>query len=387
MLVEAEEATWRSVSKPVSAVSSHANMSKQRLGVIYTSGGIGDHLLALPALRAILHSFPRAVKLVCIPGSREVLFRGLPFLEILEVSTLDYRGGQIGMSQKPVRSQFRRQAAYSTCDLIEKPTTTPNQSWWSFDVSAVVNLFLDCDILVSLALWHSTNADDVLAMVRPSLSVGFSQTFDRWIRPNFDLHVADLYFSAATALDPTLRIHDFIGPTAVHAQCRRRANLVRASIPQGYRVIAVHADTMKQKMWPPRRFAAVLDLFLERHPEFVVLVVGTQHLPLSVGRYRERFRSCVGLPLSVSLALVETVDVFLGVDSCMLHCADLQKIPSLGLFRQPRHTEPATFPWCSNAQTWGVRFAPHVHVCGTGTMASIREEEVNKALESLVLDN
>ncbi len=61
----------------------------------------------------------------------------------------------------------------------------------------------------------------------------------------------------------------------------------------------------------------------------------------------------------------------MGIDSCMLHAADLARVPGVGLYSP---TQPAI---------WGFRFAPHRHVYG-GTMADISVDDVFSAMESLV---
>ena len=40
--------------------------------------GLGDHLLTLPAIRAMAHIFPGRLRLACLPGSRELFYSDLP---------------------------------------------------------------------------------------------------------------------------------------------------------------------------------------------------------------------------------------------------------------------------------------------------------------------
>lgn len=51
-----------------------------------------------------------------------------------------------------------------------------------------------------------------------------------------------------------------------------------------------------------------------------------------VERPRQRLVRVERLRLGVALALVSLSDLFLGVDSCMLHMADLCRVPGVGLF-------------------------------------------------------
>jgi ADP-heptose:LPS heptosyltransferase len=81
--------------------------------------------------------------------------------------------------------------------------------------------------------------------------------------------------------------------------------------------------------------------------------------------------SLPGLPLSYAMALVAASDLFLGVDSCMLHAADFHRVPGVGLFGP---TSP---------RRWGFRFGPHRHVAVAGAIDQIGTAEVLAALESL----
>ena len=134
----------------------------------------------------------------------------------------------------------------------------------------------------------------------------------------------------------------------------------------------MHADThWEEKRWSVTRFIDVLDRFLARHRDFVAWVVGMGHEELNVGRERDRVFAYLGLPLDLAMGLVASADLFLGIDSCMLHAADLARVPGVGLFGP---TQPAL---------WGFRFAPHRHVEGS-TMADITVDDVLGAMEDLV---
>jgi ADP-heptose:LPS heptosyltransferase len=125
-------------------------------------------------------------------------------------------------------------------------------------------------------------------------------------------------------------------------------------------------------MWPVEKFIALLDAFLARHEDFVVFVLGGTDLHLDRGRCGDRVIPCCHLPIGVSLALVGLCDVFIGVDSCMLHAADLCRVPGVGLFGP---TDPVEF---------GYRFGRGIHVRGGPFMEDIEEDAVLEALESVL---
>jgi ADP-heptose:LPS heptosyltransferase len=80
---------------------------------------------------------------------------------------------------------------------------------------------------------------------------------------------------------------------------------------------------------------------------------------------------CDGIALDTAMCLVSQASLFVGVDSCMLHAADLFRVPSVGLFGP------------TNAIEFGCRFAPHCHVSGDGTMAGVSMDGVHQGLHSL----
>src|SRR5262249_4705886 len=146
-------------------------------------------------------------------------------------------------------------------------------------------------------------------------------------------------------------------------------------VPEGSKVLVVHADTnWAEKRWPVTRFIDLLDRFLSRHRDFVAWVVGMGDEELSVGPERDRIRAYLGLPLDLTMGLVGAADLFVGIDSSMLHAADLARVPGVGLFGPTR------------AATWGFRFAPHRHV-EMSTMPSIPVEPVLEAMEDLVAEH
>jgi ADP-heptose:LPS heptosyltransferase len=127
-------------------------------------------------------------------------------------------------------------------------------------------------------------------------------------------------------------------------------------------------------MWPLDRFGYLLDIFLDRHPEFIVFIISKDQLQIDTGRKSGRIISLYGLPLSSCLSFVSQADLFLGIYSCMLHAADLFNIPGVGLFGPTKYTE------------FGFRFSRHRYVYGNGNMNQIRIDEVDTALESLLAD-
>lgn len=298
------------------------------------SNGFGDHLLNLPALRALAALFPGRLALICQAGVRESFFSGLDL----------------------------RQACEVEMEFIEKGKT--------FDADAVAAALAPCDLFLSLNPWHSPSIDRLLELFGGPPSIGFHPPFGVVLERDFTKHSAELAFDVPRCLDPALRLDDFGAPPEWPERFAAEAELILETLPPGARVLTVHTDTEERKMWPAERFAELLDRFLARHPNFIALDVSQADLRLSRGG--GRVLSCCGLPLPVAVMLVARSDAFFGVDSCFLHAADLWRVPGVGLFGP---TEPFE---------WGFRFGPGRHVCGNGAMAAIAVDEALQTLESLI---
>ncbi len=313
-------------------------MLNARHPVAIFANGFGDSLLALPALRALASIFHGRLTLVCQSGVGHVFFSDLP---------------------------LRALYAY---EMRQRP-----QGGRMFDDGQVASDLVGCDLFLSLNMWHSPSSQSLLARLSTPHSVGFFPDFAITLPRYSGKHSADLTFDVPLQLDPSLKLEDFAAPPTFAADARRLARQLRMRVAS-MRVMVVHADSKPEKMWEAERFVTVLDAFLERHPDFVVFVVGTKNLHLDEGRMGKRIIPCYGLPLPVALSLVGEADLFLGIDSCALHAADLFRVPGLGLFGPTSCAE------------WGFRFGPHRHICGGKTMQGIGVTNVLDGLESLLAE-
>ena len=260
----------------------------------------------------------------------------------------------------------------TTAPLKSSLTQRAVEDPWRFDPLAVAHEVGECDLMISLTPWHSSSLDQLLEILSPHQSLGFSVNFGISLVPEVTRNIADVFFQVPALIEPALQIEDFLGGPVVSARYRDKAHHICSQLPDRCRILAVHADTFAPKMWSAESFAEVLGTFLGRHADFVALLVGCPDASWARTMSGERVVRCFPLDLPTSLGLVAEANLFLGVDSCMLHCADLQLIPGVGLFGP---TDPSR---------WGFRFARHRHVVGIGTMASICPVEVLDALESLL---
>lgn len=307
--------------------------------VIFFANGLGDAILALPALRALTSLFPYLVTLVCDDALDPVLFRELPLRELVE-------------------TRMKRNVPDWTRE---------------FSVTEVTDEVGECDLFISLVPWYSDSLRELLRRLHPGISVGFFDDFKITVPLDFQKHAADLAFDISRQFNNSLRFDDYASPPNLPAESQRRVQRIMASLPPSTRTMVVHADTGSNKMWPLDRFLDVLDCFLNRHRDFLVFLVGASPQPLDRGQNAEQVIPAYGLPLEVSLGLVGQADLFLGVDSSMLHAADFYRVPSVGLFG------------ASSPLQFGFRLSSGSIVCRGKSMESIDVDHVLDALEAVLI--
>ena len=52
--------------------------------VAFFANGIGDHILAMPSLRALLSLYPRCLSLICSPRMQSVFYSEMPFKTVIQ---------------------------------------------------------------------------------------------------------------------------------------------------------------------------------------------------------------------------------------------------------------------------------------------------------------
>lgn len=284
---------------------------------------IGDQLLSLPAMRALASLFPENLQLLLGEGMLSFYYRGLPVSEPVRVRWEDYSTG---------------------C------------------VDRIVGASKPCDLFLSLSRFAMPFAAKLARSMGATQSIGLSEIFDEPVRVAPRTHVFEQLFAVPQALDPSLRFDAFCEPPEFSPAAEAAARRFVASIrQQGQRILLVHPETEPERTWPLNRFAWVIDRFLKERPEYVVLVSSLAPFDFCVNDPRV---IRIDFHLELAFALVRHVDLFLGVNSCFLHAADLFRVPGVALFG-------STQPW-----EWGFRLSPGGRHIVESSMADIRREQV-----------
>lgn len=293
--------------------------------------------MSLPALRAVCSLFHDRIKLICGERDRHTFFADLPLADVFELTYERTPGG------------------------------------WLFDADAVAKAVGDCDLLVSLNTWYSDSVDALLRFFPSAVSIGFYPKFSLPVARNSQKHAVDRAFDVVQQIEPSLNIEDFSQPVELPSWEMENARFIRSRVPGSARVLGVHTQTVMGKMWSPSKFVSVIDKFIDRHPDYVAFIFDQERFGLDSGKHGSRVfpMPCSEISLARSFAILTEADLFLGIDSCMLHLADLYRIPGVGLFGP------------TNPHEFGFRFGPHKHVHPGQAMEDITEDHVLSALEEM----
>lgn len=308
--------------------------------VVFFANGIGDHLIALPALRALSNIFSGRLSLIAIREAYTDIFSDIVFESVWFIENF---GSPVHLMQK--------------------------MGLASFDYEALAEQASGCDLFISLCQWTSPDLERLVEKLSPPFSVGFFHTFTYHLS-DLSVNSFDTIFGLVHLVNPKIKIEDFSNPPPIAQKYLKLVQELKFSMLTN-KVLIVHTDTKRRKMWSSDNFLHTIDKFLSVRTDYIVIIVGVfNDLPLESASHKQRIFDVCGIPLGLSFALLSIADLFLGVDSCMLHAADLFRVPGVGIFGP---TDP---------KEWGFRFAPHRHIT-SDSITSITPEQVFDALMCL----
>src|SRR5262249_21946705 len=132
--------------------------------VAFFSNSIGDHVVALPALRAVANAFDGRLALLCSRAAPGFLFDELPLRSLVQV--------EFG---------------------IENNTK-------EFDVAGAIRELGTCDLFVSLVPWRCSSLATLVKRIPQAVSIGFAEEFGIRVPRKPSAHMADVIFQAAQAV-------------------------------------------------------------------------------------------------------------------------------------------------------------------------------------------
>jgi ADP-heptose:LPS heptosyltransferase len=309
------------------------SVSGCRRAAVLIVNGFGDQLISVPAMRALGTLFPSPMQLILGEGMLRFFYRDVPLAE--EIA----------------------------------------RAWWAdqeertLDVRRIVEGAEPCDLFICLSSWATPSVLELGRRLGARRTVGYFDSFDEQVCANGTSHRFDRVFAIARHLEPSIRFEDFSAPPVFSPAAEGVAErYIAANRNVGERLLFLHPETRPEKMWARERFSWVVERFLGERPDYKVLV--SSLAPFDLGSHDGRVIP-IDTHLELTLAMMRRVDLFLGVDSCFLHAADLFRVPGVALFGPTAPSE------------WGFRLSPSFRHVSAESMDQIQPERVLDALIEL----
>jgi ADP-heptose:LPS heptosyltransferase len=303
---------------------------------IFFINGLGDHFVVLPALRALVATFPNECVLVTGHGVSELLFTEMEFSQVIKVK-------------------------------FEPTHEDPH----NFDFKSVAVQVGRVDIFVSLSSWCTQALLHLRDLVAPGISVGVCGPFDLVIEGQAGMHMAEQFFEVARVFNSSLVIEEFSQPIPLPDRSSELAFELRALL-SNRRLLVVHPEpSVTQKRWQTERFSKLIRMLIDSDKTLFVLVV-TRGPAFFEEDFGHSFLQVAGANLPIFLGAISAADFFIGVDSVGLHIADCFNVLGVALFGP---TDP---------KQWGFRNSTgSICVSGTAGMESISTEDVFTAYKAI----
>lgn len=253
------------------------------------SNGIGDAVLTLPAIRALMQGLPEA---------RLIVSRSPAIQEIFD--------------------EFRERIV--ALDFTENHEFSPK------DLDLIMHKF---DRIAFYTTWRNASLEEWISNNRNRTpSTGLLDCFSRQVSPRED-HYFYRYGDISKAMGVDFDLKDFTYPHTSLSWDNFDPRFGESFSKFG-KYLVIHPDTKAYKCLEGRFWEELVDAILDAEPDCKIIGVGRD-----VGKFiTKRERVTLSPPnFSLSTFLVSNAERFIGVDSCFLHYADLQRIPSLALVR------------------------------------------------------
>ncbi len=271
----------------------------------FFANGIGDAVLALPAIRALKKQVPEA---------RIVAPLGWPMQVIFDEFADDLRQLPFGLRKEFSVAEVSEALGFPRKVAFFTTWVNPSLSHWLEQTSATTE------------------------------SHGMFREFAPYAVATDAEHYFDRYMAVTNAVTGGCELSDYAyrHSCGVWEEFYAGAELKLEALGDYW---VLHPDTSEDKTFASSFWVALIDDLLGRDPDRTLVVVGKNHKAL-IGAARWEGRVILAPPeFALSTLIVTRAARFIGIDSCFLHYADLQGVASVGLFRKP------------NFARWGLRLA------------------------------
>ena len=228
------------------------------------------------------------------------------------------------------------------------------------------------DMFISLDHYVAPEHQTICRLRNGSYSIGLFPTYGHCVNRSINKHSVDEYFDIVTALFPDESICSYVHVPRVRSESVAIALGLVGERAVGH-ILAVHSETGSNKRWTGSGFREVTRHFLSRVPASLVWVLdfhGLDHW--WDGLDSDRVIFVPRLRFDVRMAMMSLANVFVGIDSSMLHLADLFRVPSIALFTK------------TDSRRWGLRFAQGTTIQTANVPETQSIDAISEAIERCV---
>jgi Glycosyltransferase family 9 (heptosyltransferase) len=264
--------------------------------------GIGDYVMAQPTLRALCEAAPKPICLVAGDGPHSFLLKN---------------------------------AGADSLLLVPFEHRWPHKD---FNADTVLSCIGTCDFLISLCPYDCPGQTNLIEALKSAHSIGFTDRFSERLDYSAPGHEIEVLFQSARRFNVKGQPAMFARPLPFSALTQSRADALRRAIGLESRLLVLHLDSRSDKSLKPKAIDKPLSIWLRAWPNLFALAFNMDVDALPLATRTDRVRAIRGAGLEQAMALAAEADIFVGVDSCMLHVADHALRAQLGLFGP---TDPA----------------------------------------------
>lgn len=309
--------------------------------LVFFENGIGDYFINLPAIRALNHLFDG--NLTLLTGNLNI---------------------------RAVKNEGLKK--------VEPISTEPGIYGRTYNIEDLRQAMACHDLYINLNPWYCRDKHEAYLQFLAEgsfTSAGYFSFYDHPTRFSNNKNAFDIAFDIPRAFDTTLDIERFAYPPVFDEQANELTRKIRTLFPEECLLLGVQDETGKEKMLPAELFEQTIDRLLDEYPYLAVLILGC-NTSIRWQTLRNSGRVLFfeqQVPLITSCALMQAVDLFLGIDSVFLHLADLVRKPAVGLFGPSSEIE------------WGLRFTEGKIIRPqSGKMEDIQVDDIIQAMRTII---
>lgn len=309
--------------------------------IVKPRSGIGDFILLMPALRALRNTYPKACIDLLVSSGLKALIDGK---SLKELHLFDH----IIVSPKKMPTKFSEQAS-------NHPTLSSEFTEFIGLLRTLHSAHYDAVLLFQ----HLENASHInmIRLIIAATGAKWKIGLDNGHGTFLNVKVPHDGFGVKHQAEYSMDVVEAVGAQGYNKslffpladeECQQARMLLwrERRSPIQRPVIAMHpgcASYMKARRWDPARFAQLADMLYREFGGELILLGGSEELPL-----RELIASSMqsAMPtyilsgqesISLVAAIIKQCDLFVGNDSGLMHLSTAVGTPTVGIFGLTNH--------------------------------------------------